>query len=84
VIRRSADRDFANASAAALDSETPAHDQRRFSLGGAITEQQSVLPDINRKDFVLTENTQTAAKIAGTPTSWIRPTDVQSVGLQPR
>jgi hypothetical protein len=68
LIRRSADRDFANASAAAaLNSETPAHDLRRFPLGGAITEQQSVLPEINRKDFVLTDNTRAAAKIVGTP-----------------
>jgi hypothetical protein len=68
LIRRSADRDFANASAAAaLNSETPAHDLRRFPLGGAITEQQSVLPEINRKDFVLTDNTRAAARIVGTP-----------------
>jgi hypothetical protein len=68
VIRRSADRDFANASSAvALDPETPAYDQWRFPFRGAITEQQSVLPDINRKDFVLTDNTRTAAKIVGTP-----------------
>ena len=31
-----------------------------------MTEQQSVLPDINRKDFVLTDNNRTAAKIVGT------------------